>query len=325
MRLSTYLPPGSPGAGTSFDLDAHGRAAGVVTTAAGTFLVDLPRAAEARGSRLPARLLDLIAAGPPAWERARDLLGEAAADGAVAGRHLGDGEVSFPATGARLLAPLPAPPSLRDFSVFEEHVRAGAALRGEEIPAAWYEMPLYYKGNHRAVLGPGEPIPWPAFTRELDYELELAMVVGQRGRDLAPDEAVGHIFGYTVMNDVSARDVQRRELSARLGPAKSKDFATVLGPVLVTADELDPTGLRAVARIDGRAVTDTTTTGMRWSFPELLAHVSQGEDVFPGDVYGSGTVPGGCGLEHGRMLTPGAEVELEIEGIGILRNPVQAP
>lgn len=322
MRLATYLPPGGPQAGTSFDLDPSGRAAAVVSADGEQHLLDLQRATASRGADLPRRLLDLIVAGPSAWQTAAALVEEAEATGAVGGKALGDGSCSLPLRGVRLLAPLPAPPSLRDFFAFEEHVRRGFAARGEAVPEAWYRQPAYYKGNHRAILGPGEEIPWPAFTTELDYELELAMVVGRRGRDLDLASAEQAVFGYTLMNDVSARDVQRVEMQVRLGPAKSKDFATVLGPMLVTADELDPERLRVRARIDGEIVTDTTTAGMHWSFPEMIAHVSRSEDVFPGDVYGSGTVPGGCGLEHGRMLRPGETVELEAAGIGVLRNRV---
>ena len=140
---------------------------------------------------------------------------------------------------ARLLVPI-LPSSLRDFLAFEDHVKAGAARREEPVSEAWYEMPIYYKGNHRSVFGPDEEIPWPPFTEELDYEVEVACILGGGGRDASPEEARGLIFGYTLMNDWSARDIQRKEMSARLGPAKSKDFATSLGPYVVTADELNP-------------------------------------------------------------------------------------
>lgn len=330
MRLVTYLPPGAPDpppgapeAGRSLELDARGRAAGLIEREGEPLLVDLQRAAATRAPGLPRRLLGLLVAGPDAWALASELLDEAAEVGTAGGQPLET--VAVPADSARLLAPLPAPASLRDFSAFEEHVRRGFAARGEDIPPVWHEQPVYYKGNHRSILGPGDEIPWPAYTRELDYELELAMVVGRPGRDLDEQRAAACVFGYTLMNDLSARDIQRREMAARLGPAKGKDFGTVLGPVLVTADELDPGALRVRARIDGAVVTDTTTAGMRWSFAQMIAHVSQAEDVLPGDVYGSGTVGGGCGLEHGRLLQPGEVVELEADGIGTLRNRVGTP
>jgi 2-keto-4-pentenoate hydratase/2-oxohepta-3-ene-1,7-dioic acid hydratase in catechol pathway len=201
-------------------------------------------------------------------------------------------------------------------------VRAGASRRGEPVPEPWYDMPIYYKGNHRSVYGPDDEIPWPPFTEELDYELEVACVLGARGRDLDEAAARDAILGYTVMNDWSARDIQRREMAVRLGPAKSKDFATSLGPRIVTTDELDPEAVHLVARVDGEVWSEGSLGHARWTFPQMIAHVSRGEDVWPGDVYGSGTFHGGCGLDLGRTLRPGAVVELEAEGIGVLRNRV---
>ncbi len=230
---------------------------------------------------------------------------------------------SLPIADIRLLAPL-EPASLRDFLAFEDHAKAGAARRGEALNPSWYEMPVYYKGNHRQILGPADPLPWPAWTRKLDFELELACVVGGpavRGVDEA--EAVRSIFGYTIMNDWSARDVQRAEMAMRLGPAKSKDFATSLGPCIVTADEFDPsTGIRMSARVNGETWFATHAARMHWSFAQMIAYVASSEDVHPGDVYGSGTAYGGCGLDQDRWLQPGDVVELEIDGIGLLRNAV---
>jgi 2-keto-4-pentenoate hydratase/2-oxohepta-3-ene-1,7-dioic acid hydratase in catechol pathway len=221
----------------------------------------------------------------------------------------------------RLLVPI-LPGSLRDFLAFEDHVRRGSERRDEPVPGAWYEMPMYYKGNHRSVFGPGEEIPWPSYTEELDLELEVACVLGRRGRDLSEEEAAGAIFGYTLMNDWSARDIQRKEMAVRLGPAKAKDFATSLGPCIVTADEIDPESVRLAVRVDGETWAEGNLGDMHWTFPQMIAHVSQGEDVWPGDVYGSGTFGGGCGLDQGRFLWPGAVVELEASGIGVLRNRV---
>jgi 2-keto-4-pentenoate hydratase/2-oxohepta-3-ene-1,7-dioic acid hydratase in catechol pathway len=222
---------------------------------------------------------------------------------------------------ARLLVPI-LPGSLRDFLAFEDHVKRGSERRGEAVPEAWYEMPMYYKGNHRSVFGPDQEIPWPPYTDELDFELEVACVLGGRGRDRSEDDADRLIFGYTLMNDWSARDIQRKEMSVRLGPAKGKDFATSLGPCIVTADELDPSAVTLAARIDGERWAEGRLGDMHWTFPQMIAHVSRGEDVWPGDLYGSGTFGGGCGLDLGRFLWPGAEVELEATGIGILRNRV---
>ena len=246
-----------------------------------------------------------------------------AGDGALdAARAALDGDVEAHAVpDASLLVPL-LPGSLRDFLAFEDHVRRGSERRGEAVPAAWYEMPMYYKGNHRSVYGPEQEIPWPPYTEELDFELEVACVIGRRGRDLSEEEAAGAVFGYTLMNDWSARDIQRKEMSVRLGPAKAKDFATSLGPCITTADRLDPSSVRLAVRVDGETWAEGNLGDMHWTFPQMIAHVSQGEDVWPGDVYGSGTFGGGCGLDQGRFLWPGAVVELEATGIGVLRNRV---
>lgn len=251
----------------------------------------------------------LIRAGPEGMERAHEGIDRAR---------------RFPLADVRLAAPL-APASLRDFLAFEDHAKAGAARRGEELNPAWYETPVYYKGNHRSILGPDEPLPWPSWTEQLDFELELACVLGRQGRDLTEDQAADAIFGYTVMNDWSARDVQRTEMAMRLGPAKSKDFATSLGPCIVTPDEFDPSsGVTMRARVDGDVWFETAGARMHWTFPQMIAHVSRGEDVWPCDVYGSGTAYRGCGLDQDRWIARGSVVELEIDGIGVLRNAVVA-
>ena len=225
---------------------------------------------------------------------------------------------------ARLLVPL-LPSSLRDFLAFEDHVKAGAKRRKTTVPDVWYEMPIYYKGNHRSVIGQGATVEWPAYTKKLDYECEIAAIVGKHGRDLSSEDAERAIFGYTLMNDWSARDIQAREMQGWLGPAKGKDFATSLGPCIVTADEFVPSTVDLTARVDGEVWSKGSLDGMRWSFADMIAHVSQGEDVYPGDVYGSGTFGGGCGLDLGRFLEPGQVVELEDTGIGVLRNRVGRP
>jgi 2-keto-4-pentenoate hydratase/2-oxohepta-3-ene-1,7-dioic acid hydratase in catechol pathway len=270
-------------------------------------IVDLPSAVG--HPAFPSTMEDLVEAGPVALDTAREALGR---DGAAE---------RFAVLDARPVVPI-LPGSLRDFMAFEDHVKAGAARRGEPVPDEWYEMPIYYKGNHRSVYGPDEEIPWPPFTEELDFELEVAAVLGGRGRDLDAGHASQLILGYTLMNDWSARDAQRKEMAVRLGPAKGKDFATSLGPAIVTADELDPRALRLTARIDGEVWAEGSLGDAHWTFPQMIAYVSQGEDVWPGDVYGSGTFGGGCGLDLGRFLWPGALVELEADGIGVLRNRV---
>jgi len=209
------------------------------------------------------------------------------------------------------------PPSIRDFMAFEEHVRNARAATGRgEVPEAWYEAPRFYFSNPAAVYRDGDDIPKPPDTAALDYELELACVIG-------PD---GHPEGFTIMNDFSARDLQAREMQVGLGPAKGKDFATSLGPVLVSVDELPAElSMRAIARVNGEVRTDSSTGGMHFSWPELLdAAARNTPGLLPGDVIGSGTVGRGCILEHGdgRWLSVGDVVELEIEGIGVLRNRI---
>lgn len=215
--------------------------------------------------------------------------------------------------------------SLRDFIAFEQHIKTVRAKRGAEVPPAWYEMPVYYKGNYRTLLGHEQQLTWPRFTEQLDYELELACIVGMAGIDIEEDQAAGYIGGYAVMNDWSARDIQAREGSVGLGPAKGKDFGTSVGPWLVTPDEFNPNDARMTARINGELWSDGNIGTIHWSFPKMIAHVSMDERIFPGDILGSGTVGGGCGLELDRWLQPGDVVELEVDGIGVLRNQVVRP
>jgi 2-keto-4-pentenoate hydratase/2-oxohepta-3-ene-1,7-dioic acid hydratase in catechol pathway len=221
--------------------------------------------------------------------------------------------------GVRPLAPLPRPNSFRDFMAFEEHVEG--ALDGD-VPDVWYDMPVYYKGNPDTIVGPGATVEWPDYSSIMDYELELAAVIGKRGTDVPAEDAGEYIAGYTVLDDFSARDIQGEEMGARLGPAKGKDFASALGPYLVTADAFDPTEAHMTAEIDGDVVSEGTPGEMYHSFAEIVEHVSQSESLYPGDVLGSGTVGGGCGLETGRFVEDGETVALTVDGIGTLENRV---
>jgi 2-keto-4-pentenoate hydratase/2-oxohepta-3-ene-1,7-dioic acid hydratase in catechol pathway len=212
---------------------------------------------------------------------------------------------------------------MRDFYAFEQHVKKGFEKRGEPMPQEWYEMPVYYKGNHQSIIGPDEDVPWPPFTEKFDYELELAIIIGKSGRNIPESNARNYIAGFTIMNDFSARDMQRKEMKVRLGPAKGKDFATAIGPVLVTPDEIgDPYNLKMTAKINGEVWSEGNSKSIYHSFEKMIAFASMEETLYPGDLIGSGTVGTGCGLELDRWVKPGDVIELEIEKIGVLRNKV---
>lgn len=226
----------------------------------------------------------------------------------------------------RLLAPLPQANLIRDFLAFEAHTKRGYERRGQELPALWYELPVYYKGNPRSIVGPDTTVEWPPFTQKFDYEIEIACIIGKEGRDIPVERAHEYIAGYTIFNDFSARDVQMQEVQLRLGPAKGKDFATGMGPWLVTPDEVeDPRNLRMTAKVNGALWSDGNSGTSHWTFPQMIAYVSRSETLYPGDVFGSGTVGGGCGYELDRWVQPGDLIELEITHLGVLRNRVGAP
>jgi 2-keto-4-pentenoate hydratase/2-oxohepta-3-ene-1,7-dioic acid hydratase in catechol pathway len=225
----------------------------------------------------------------------------------------------FASDEVRLLSPLPHPNSLRDCMAFEEHVKNSL---GEDIPDVWYELPVYYKGNPDSIVGTGETIEWPTYTDQLDYELELAAVIGRQGRDIPAEEANSYIAGYTIFNDFSARDIQLQEMQGNLGPAKGKDFANALGPYMVTSDSFDPANATMTATVNGETWSEGTSGEMYHSFAEIIEHVSENETLYPGDVIGSGTVGEGCGLELGRFLESGDTVALSVEEIGTLENRV---
>lgn len=224
-----------------------------------------------------------------------------------------------------LLAPLADPPSVRDFFAFEGHVATGWRLRGGEIPPAWYEAPVFYFSNPASIHGPGEPVRRPEGCQWLDFELEIAAVIGEGGE----------IAAFTLLNDWSARDLQRREMTVGLGPAKGKDFATSLGPWLVTPDELPYQDGRlqveARAAIDGVEVTRGHAGEQHWTWPQLVAHAARDTRLRPGDVLGSGTLNRGCLLELNadggidgapRWLQPGDTVAIEADGLGRLETPI---
>jgi 2-keto-4-pentenoate hydratase/2-oxohepta-3-ene-1,7-dioic acid hydratase in catechol pathway len=237
----------------------------------------------------------------------------------------------------RLRPPLPRPNSVRDFYAFEQHARAGRRSRGQELPPEWYSLPVFYFSNPAALIGHDEVVPVPPGCTALDYEVEVAAVVGRACRDVSPTEAGRHIIGFTVMNDWSARDLQRQEMRLGLGPAKAKDFATTLGPSLVTVDELEPYrkgtafDLAMTACVNGREYTRGNLADLYWSYEEMLSYAARGTTVQAGDVIGSGTCATGCILElsqtHGQdaypWLTPGDVVEVSVDVLGTLRNEIR--
>jgi fumarylacetoacetate (FAA) hydrolase len=232
--------------------------------------------------------------------------------------------------------PLPPIASVRDFYAFEQHVKTCRAQRGLAMVPQWYQVPVFYFSNPVCVIGPDEPVHAPQGSEALDFELELACIIGKPGRDLpADDRAMDVVAGFTIMNDWSARDIQRTEMAVGLGPSKSKDFATSLGPDLVPFDALRDSyrdgrlHLEMTAKVNGRELSRGNAGSMYWTWPQILAHASRDNELRPGDVIGSGTVGTGCILEltpekTGGWLKPGDVVELTIERLDTLRNPVVA-
>ncbi len=279
----------------------------------------------------------LIESGPPGLERARALVADA--------RRSGRGVIE--AASVKLMAPLPRPVQMRDFLCFEKHliqayarlrrVRAAAAPDPEKalreleaqgylaIPKVWYERPCFYKPNRLNVCGTDQDVAWPAYSKVIDYELEFACVVGRSGRDIPKERARDHIFGYTIFNDLSARDEQTHEMASGLGPGKGKDFdnSNPLGPCIVTADEIpDPYALDMIVRVNGEERGRGNSREMHWKYEDCIAFVARAETVHAGELFCSGTVGNGSGLEIGRYLEPGDLVELEVEKIGVLRNRI---
>jgi len=239
----------------------------------------------------------------------------------------------IPLSSVQLRAPLPRPSSIRDFYAFEEHVKTARGRRGLEIIPEWYEVPVFYFTNHRAVIGPEDQVQIPENCLRMDYELEIACVIGKEGTNLSVEEAEDYILGYTIMNDWSARDIQAHEMKVGLGPSKGKDFATSIGPWIVTKDELEQYktdksyDLTMTATINGNVISNGNLSSIYYSFAQLISHASKNVTLYPGDVIGSGTVGTGCILELGeekhRWLEDGDEVELSITGLGTLRNIVR--
>ncbi|MFI2207299.1 fumarylacetoacetate hydrolase family protein [Streptomyces sp. NPDC020192] len=271
------------------------------------------------GSAGPARLIDLLALPGDGMAEAGHML-------------LSDpGEVLLAAE-AVLRAPVPVPPSIRDFMSFENHVVTAYGALGRKVSPVWYEQPTFYFTNPASVRGHRDPVEISPGSEQFDYELEIAAVIGAPGSDIAPAEAAAHIAGFMILCDWSARDLQAHETEVGLGPAKGKDSATSFGPFLLTADELAERrsgrgyDLEMTAHVNGTLYSSGNLADLSWSFEEMVAYASRGTRLLPGDVIGSGTVGTGCVLElsavHGSerfpWLRPGDEVRLAIEDMGAI-------
>ena len=294
----------------------HNNQSRVVAALDDETLLDLAAAAD--GPAPFGTMLDVIEGGEDALSQATDLL---AAPKSAAILKTADVDFCTPIM----------PTQYRDCLVFEEHLKNSFAAaekmtgRRFDIPPVWYEQPIYYKGNRFSFVGHGQDVIWPGYAEFLDIELELAIVIGKRGKDISKADAPAHIFGYTILNDVSARDAQMVEMAGQLGPAKGKDFDTgnILGPYILTADEVaHPVALDMQARVNGTVWGGGNSRDMHHDFADIIAHISMSETLYPGEVIGSGTVGTGCGLEIGKSLAPGDKFELEIERIGILANRI---
>ena len=319
MKLATYEHEGRPVLGA--------------LTPDGQHLLNLSRAAHGRDEGAFGSMLSLIEAGETSLELGRNLI-ERGGDpnGAL-----------VPVEAVRLLAPLPVPTQIRDASVFPIHIRQApvgmrrmaARLAGDpmpdlvpepDVPRVYRDRPIYYLSNRFSVVGHDETVLWPRYSHVMDYELELAAVIGRHGRDIPAEQAADHIFGYTIYNDFSARDTQWAEMQGMLGPAKGKSFdmGNAMGPWIVTPEELgDVRALQVSARINGDTILESDFSQMLHSFEEIISYISRDETLYPGEIIGSGTVGNGCGMETGRFLSDGDEIEIAIDRIGTLRNRVR--
>jgi 2-keto-4-pentenoate hydratase/2-oxohepta-3-ene-1,7-dioic acid hydratase in catechol pathway len=326
VKLVSYSTSNGPRVGAERDADT---------------LVDLALGVQARDASIAPAFLNmqnLIDAGSGAVEAARAIVADPP-ERAIVRRN-----------GVSLLAPLPRPVKLRDFSCFELHIKQAAqgaaramAANAPDPEAAyksilesgafanlpspgWYALPGYYYSDATTVVGHDAEVQWPPYSQWIDYELEFAAVIGTSGKDISRDAASGHIFGYTIFNDLSARDAQLAAMQTSLGPAKGKDFdgSNVLGPCIVTADEIpDPYNLAMVGRVNGEEISRGTTADMHWRFEDCIEYASRSQTVHAGEVFGSGTVGNGSTIELGVTLARGDVIELEIEKIGVLRTPVR--
>jgi 2-keto-4-pentenoate hydratase/2-oxohepta-3-ene-1,7-dioic acid hydratase in catechol pathway len=273
----------------------------------------------------------------PAGSALIDLLGDDGERLARAGeRAQNDADAVFALEEVQLLPPIPRPPSIRDFYAFEQHARAGRKSRGQELPEEWFRLPVFYFTNPHALIGQGAAVEVPAGTQCLDFELEVAAVIGRHCTHITPEQAAEYIVGFTILNDWSARDLQREEMVVGLGPAKGKDFATSLGPWLVTPDEIAPRRKGAAYDLEMRAFVNGVQysagnlADIYWSFEEMISYASRSARIVAGDIIGSGTCATGCIVELSQTHSPerfpwlkvGDHVSLTVEALGALDNHI---
>ncbi len=333
MRLVSFARAGAPGRALgAWEAD------GVLHLAHAAAILEAPDSDRALLATMESVLAD--------WDRGL----AAARDVAARARALSAGDraapflkaVRFAPEDIAFLPPVAQPPTVRDFYTFETHVRNARGRRGLTVPPEWYEFPVFYFSNPGSLVGHGAPVAKPSWTEALDYELEMACVIGKKARNVKAEEWRSVVAGFTILNDWSARDVQRKEMAVGLGPAKGKDFATSLGPAVVTLDELedrrvgdgrggdarpgDRYDLAMEARVNGKTLSRANAKEMHFTFGQMIARASADVYLFPGDVIGSGTAGNGCLLELGPeahpWLLPGDDVTLEIQGLGALTNRI---
>jgi 2-keto-4-pentenoate hydratase/2-oxohepta-3-ene-1,7-dioic acid hydratase in catechol pathway len=325
MRYYSFQVPTPLGAADRIGAERNGRL--VDLTAAAALLLSErgePDAPEYAAFLVPPDMVRFLSRGEKAREAAAEGV-ELAAAASASGTGIGpSGRLTYDFSEVRLLAPVPRPNIVWDSMVFLEHVKMGRPV----IPDVFFERPPYFTQSGAIVAGPDDPIVKPRFTEQLDFEFEFGVYIGRKGINISRDRAEEHIAGFTIYNDISARDVQFKEMEMMLGPAKGKNFegSNIMGPCMVTLDEVDYDNLRMVARVNGEVVVDDNSSAMHYTFPEIIEWISQEEYLYPGDFIASGTCDHGTCQMSGlkRWLEVGDVVEFEIEGIGTLRNEVVA-
>jgi len=262
------------------------------------------------------------------WPLGRDVAGRALAfardvDARAANRF--GARMCYAAEDYRLRVPL-RPRRIKDYLVYEAHKKKAMERRGLPMPELWYRMPTYTNRNILGLADPGQDVVWPGYSQKLDFEFEIGVVIAKAGKNIRPEDASAHIAGFTIFNDFSARDIQADEGKIGAGAGKSKDFdfGNVLGPCIATPDEIDAMSIEMILRVDGEEWSRGSTRGMKFSWGQIIENASREETIFPGDVFASGTMDGGCCVELERWFKAGAVIEMEARGIGVLRNRVVA-